>query len=68
VQVRVGRQQRRVIVVPRSAVSAEGFVLVVERDRTTMRAVTLGEELQDGRVEVSSGLAIGERIVRSPRS
>ncbi len=68
VQVRLGRQQRRVLVVPRSAVSAGGFVLVVDRDRTTMRAVTLGEELEGGRVEVSSGLAIGERIVRSPPS
>jgi RND family efflux transporter MFP subunit len=67
VEVRLGHQQRRVIVIPRSAVSADGYVIVVEHDRTSMRAVTLGEDLEDGRVEIATGLAAGERVLRSPR-
>ena len=67
VQVRLGGQRRRVIAVPRDAVGADGHVLVVDGDRTTLRPVTLGEELGDGRVEVVSGLAAGERIARGGR-
>jgi RND family efflux transporter MFP subunit len=67
VQVRLGRVQRRVVVIPRTAVGPDGYVLVVDHDRTTLRAVTLGEDVGDGRVEVVSGLAAGERIARSGR-
>ncbi len=34
-------------------------------DRTTLRAVTLGGELAGDRVEVVSGLAPGEKVVRT---
>jgi RND family efflux transporter MFP subunit len=65
VQVRLGGQRRRVVAVPREAVGPDGYVLVVDGDRTTLRAVTLGEEVGGGRVEVVSGLAAGERIARA---
>lgn len=68
VQVRLGRQLRRVVAVPRTAVHPEGYVLVVERDRTSMRPVTVGESLEGGRMEVTSGLSGGERVVRAPRA
>jgi RND family efflux transporter MFP subunit len=67
VQVLLGGQPRRVVAVPRTAVGADGYVLVVDGDRTTLRAVTLGEEVGDGRVEVVSGLAAGEQVARTAR-
>jgi hypothetical protein len=56
-----------VIAVPRAAIAEEGYVLVWENGRSALRAVTLGADLGDGRVEVVSGLAPGERLVRSER-
>ena len=63
--VRLGTQERRVVTVPREAVSAEGFVLVMENGRTALRPVTVGGDVGGGRVEVVSGLASGERVART---
>ena len=67
VTVRLGSERRRVLAVPRAAIAEEGYVLVSEHGRTALRAVTLGADLGDGRVEVVSGLSAGERLVRSSR-
>ena len=68
VRVLLGSERRRAIVVPREAVSADGWALVIEPDgRSSLRAVTLGAELSGGRVEVLSGLAPGERVARPER-
>jgi RND family efflux transporter MFP subunit len=64
VTVRLGSERRRVVAVPRKAVAQEGYVLVYEHGRGTLRSVTLGAELDDGRVEVTSGLTPGERLVQ----
>lgn len=64
VTVRLGAQRRRVISIPRSAVAREGYALVLDDSRTVLRPVTLGVELEGGRVEVLSGLAPGERVLR----
>jgi len=65
VTVRLGTQERRVVTVPRESVSPEGFVLVMENGRTTLRPVTVGADAGGGRVEVVSGLASGERVART---
>jgi RND family efflux transporter MFP subunit len=67
VMVRLGSERRRVVAAPRAAIAEEGYVLVWENGRSALRAVTLGADLGDGRVEVVSGLAAGERLVRSER-
>ena len=67
VTVRLGSERRRVVAVPSAAIAEGGYVLVSEHGRTALRAVTLGADLGDGRVEVVSGLAPGERVVRSER-
>ncbi|HTC23932.1 MAG TPA: efflux RND transporter periplasmic adaptor subunit [Gemmatimonadales bacterium] len=67
VMVRLGRERRRVIVVPRSSVGEDGYALVWENGHTALRAVTLGGDLDGGRVEVVSGLAPGERLARPGR-
>jgi len=67
VTVQLGAERRRVVAMPRDAVAEEGFALVWADGRSTLRAVTLGAELGDGRVEVVSGLAPGETVVRSGR-
>jgi len=67
VTVRLGSERRRVVAVPRTAIAEEGYVLVWEHGRSALRAVTLGADLGDGRVEVVSGIAPGERLVRSER-
>jgi RND family efflux transporter MFP subunit len=63
--VRIGSERRRIVTVPRSAVGSEGYALVWDDHRTTLRAVTLGREVAGDRVEVVSGLAPGERVVPS---
>ena len=65
VRVRLLGAPRTVVAIPRDAVAEDGFVLVREGDRTTYRRVTLGAELDDGRIEVLSGLAPGETVVRA---
>lgn len=67
VTVRLGRERRTVTAVPLEVIAREGYALVWEHGRSTLRAVTLGAELGDGRVEVVSGLAPGERVLRRPR-
>jgi len=67
VTVRLGHQRRRVVAVPRDLIGQDGYALVWENGRTALRAVTLGAELDSGRVEVVSGLAPGERLARPGR-
>ena len=65
VTVRLGAQPLFAIAIPREAVSADGYVLVVQGDRTVLRPVTVGADLGNGRVAVTSGLSQGERVVAS---
>ena len=67
VTVRLGRERRRAIVVDRAAVASEGYVVVVENGRSTVRPVTVGRDVGGGRVEVLSGLSAGERLARPIR-
>jgi RND family efflux transporter MFP subunit len=62
VTVELGSERRTVVTAPREAVSLEGFALVVQGDRTTMRPVTVGVPVPGDRVEIVSGLAAGERL------
>jgi len=64
VAVRVGAERRRIVAIPRTAIAEAGYVLVWEAGRTVLRAVTLGAEVANGLVEVVTGLAPGERVVR----
>ncbi len=65
VTVRLGSQRRQVVTIPKAAVARDGYALVWDDNRTTLRAVTLGGELGGGRVEVLSGLAPGEKVVQN---
>jgi membrane fusion protein, multidrug efflux system len=65
VTVQLGAQRRRVLAIPRSAVARDGYALVQENGRTTLRAVTLGADLDGDRVEVLSGIAAGEKVVKA---
>ena len=67
VVVRLGAERRSAVVVPREGVADDGYALVLEGGRTTVRPVTLGADAGDGRVEVVSGLVPGERVVRPER-
>jgi RND family efflux transporter MFP subunit len=64
VTLRIGSELRRVVAVPRDAVG-EGYALVWDADRTSLRQVTVGNDLPGERVEVVSGLAPGEKVVRA---
>jgi RND family efflux transporter MFP subunit len=65
VVLRIGSETRRqVIAVPREAIG-EGYALVWDSDRTSLRQVTVGGDLPGERVEVVSGLAAGEKVVRT---
>jgi hypothetical protein len=46
-------------------VARDGYALVWDDNRTTLRAVTLGTDLGGGRVEVLSGIAAGEKVARA---
>ena len=63
VTLKIGSEARRVVAVPREAVG-EGYALVWDSERTSLRQVTIGGELPGERVEVVSGLAPGEKVVR----
>ena len=65
VTVRLGSQRRQVVAIPRTAVAQDGYALVWADDRTTLRPLTLGSELEGDRVEVLSGLQPGEKVVRT---
>jgi RND family efflux transporter MFP subunit len=67
VTVRLGGERRTVVAVPAAALADSGYVLVWQEGRTTLRAVTLGARLPDGRLEVTSGLSAGERVVPARR-
>lgn len=67
VTVRLGAERRWAVVAPRQAVSPDGYVVAWTGDRTSLRAVTLGADLGGGRVEVVTGLAAGDTVVRSAR-
>lgn len=62
VSVELGAERRRTLVVPRVAVSPDGYVLIVDGTRTTVRSVTTGSLLPGDRIEVVSGVAAGERL------
>ena len=64
VLVRLGAERRRALAIPRSAVSGDGYALVMQDGRPTLRAVLVGEALDGGRIEVLGGLAVGERVAR----
>ena len=63
VTVQLGTERRQVVAIPKSAVAKEGYALVFENNRATLRAITLGREIGDDRVEVVSGIAAGEQVV-----
>ncbi len=65
VTIQLGATRRQVVVVPRTAVAQDGYALIWDNEKTILRPVTIGAELGDGRVEVLSGLAAGEKVVRS---
>lgn len=64
VTVRIGAETRQVVAVPREAID-DGYALVWDADRASLRQVTVGGELPGDRVEVVSGLAPGEKVVRA---
>jgi multidrug efflux pump subunit AcrA (membrane-fusion protein) len=64
VLVRLGAARRRALVVPRRAVSADGYALVMGEGRPTLRAVLTGDTLDGDRIEVLGGLTVGERVAR----
>lgn len=64
VDVRVGGTSRTVLAIPRSFLLEDQYVLVWEDERQVLRTVTPGSLLPDGRLEIASGLAPGERLVR----
>jgi membrane fusion protein, multidrug efflux system len=64
VTVQLGAEKRRVVTIPRAAVGKDGYALVWDDNRTTLRAVTLGADLEGDRVEVLSGITAGEKVVR----
>ena len=51
VTVQMGEQRRHVVAVPRETVTSEGFVVVVENGRTSLRPVTLGADVGGGRTQ-----------------
>ncbi|HEY8256212.1 MAG TPA: efflux RND transporter periplasmic adaptor subunit [Gemmatimonadales bacterium] len=63
VTVQVGAERRQVITIPKSAIAREGYALVVEDNRTSLRAITLGRDVGNDRVEVVSGITPGEKVV-----
>jgi RND family efflux transporter MFP subunit len=63
VTVRLGSQRRQVMTIPKTAVGQDGYALVWANDRTTLRPITLGSELEGDRIEVLSGLTAGEKVV-----
>lgn len=65
VTVQVGAERRRIVAIPRAAVARDGYALVWDDGRTTLRAVTLGADLGGDRVEVITGIAAGEKVARA---
>jgi RND family efflux transporter MFP subunit len=67
VVVHLGNERRRVLSVSREAIAPEGYAVVIENGRSTLRPVTIGADLGNGRVEIISGLSLGERLARPTR-
>jgi membrane fusion protein, multidrug efflux system len=65
VTIQLGAERRQVVTIPKAAVAREGYALVLEDNRTSLRAVTLGRDVGPDRVEVVSGIAPGEKVVRT---
>lgn len=65
VTVQLGAERRQVVTIPKAAIAREGYALVLEDNRTSLRAVTLGRDVGGDRVEVVSGIAAGEKVVRT---
>jgi membrane fusion protein (multidrug efflux system) len=63
--VQLGAEKRKVVAIPRAAVAKDGYALIWDDNRTTLRAVTLGADLDGDRVEVVSGIAAGEKVVKA---
>lgn len=66
VTVRIATERRRVLVIPADAIAEQGYVLVWENGRPVLRSVSVGATLADGRLEIVSGLAPAEQVVRAP--
>jgi RND family efflux transporter MFP subunit len=66
VTLKLGHEPRRVVSAPREAIAADGYVVVIDGGRSTLRPVTVGRDVGNGRVEILSGLAFGERLARPP--
>lgn len=62
VDVEMGSASRLAVVAPREAIDPDNYALVFEGDRSTLRPVTVGALVSGGRVEIASGLAVGERL------
>jgi RND family efflux transporter MFP subunit len=65
VSVRLGSERRQVVTIPRTAVNQDGYALIWADAKTILRPLQLGSEIADGRVEVVSGLAPGEKVIRN---
>ncbi|MFV1983783.1 MAG: efflux RND transporter periplasmic adaptor subunit [Thiohalomonadales bacterium] len=62
-------QNRQLLVIPNSALisgsSLPGVMLLTENNKTELRVLRLGHELQNGRVVVLAGLKPGDRIINN---
>lgn len=67
VTVQLASERRRIISVARAAIAPEGYALVIDNGRSTLRPVTIGRDLGRGRVEVVSGLSPGELLAQPTR-
>ena len=65
--VRLGREPRRVSTVPRAAIAPDGYAVVVDNGRSTLRPVTVGRDSAMDASEILSGLSPGERLARPTR-
>ncbi|MES2522478.1 MAG: efflux RND transporter periplasmic adaptor subunit [Gemmatimonadota bacterium] len=66
VLVELPRGARRILAVPRTSVSDDGYVVVSDGSRTVMRPVMTGGVFGD-RVEIRAGVVAGERVRRIAR-
>ena len=62
VTVQLASERRRIVSVARAAIAPEGYALVIDNGRSTLRPVTVGRDLGNGRVEIVSGLSPGELL------